>query len=154
MVIVSVAFAVFSTLAVTVLQPKHVYANEGGAADQAEGTPGSCKPGDGGNFLGMPPWYRYLKGETSAGKCVPVIDIADNPQNITKIALAIFEIILRVAGLVAVVYIIWGGFNYLLSQGEPDKTKGARQTIVNALVGLAIAVSATAIVKLVARSVT
>jgi len=38
----------------------------------------------------------------------------------------------------------------VLSRGEPENTKAARGTIVNALIGLVIAASATAIVNLIA----
>lgn len=131
-----------------------VLAQEGGAADEAEGTIGSCQPGAGGGFLNMPTWYKYLPGTTEFGKCTPVIDIEHRPSDVAKIALAVLEIILRVAGIVAVIFVIWGGFIYLLSQGDAEKVKGARETIVHALVGMAIAVSATAIVNLLARSIT
>lgn len=136
--------------------PGQVFAQEGegGAGAQSEGSPSSCKPGSGGSFLRFPTWYKYLDGERTAGNnCTPVIDLSERPEDLAKILLAVFEIILRVAGLVAVIFVIWGGFVYLLSQGEPDKIKGARETIVHALVGLAIAVSATAIVNLVARNI-
>lgn len=131
-----------------------VFAQEGGAADDAEGTIGSCQPGAGGGFLSMPTWYKYLQGTSEFGKCTPVIDIEHRPSDVAKIALAVLEIILRIAGIVAIVFVIWGGFIYLLSQGDPEKVKGARETIVHALVGMAIAVSATAIVNLIARNIT
>lgn len=54
--------------------------------------------------------------------------------------------------MVAVGFIIFGGFQYMLSQGEPERTKGARSTILNALIGLAISLSAVAIVNLIGRN--
>lgn len=70
-----------------------------------------------------------------------------------QIALAIVDILLRVGALVAVGFVLYGGFVYLTSQGEPDGTKRGRQAIVNALVGLLIAIFATAIVTFIGRSV-
>lgn len=104
-------------------------------------------------FLGFPTWYKYLEPRIENGTCTLTFpkDTAGNTdlgRAAPPILLAVFEIILRVAGLVAVGYVIYGGFTYLISQGEPDRIKGARTTIVNALIGLAIAVSATAIVNL------
>jgi hypothetical protein len=99
------------------------------------------------SFFGLPTWYKYL---SFSGDC----DIEfDMQQDIPKVALALFEIILRLGGLVAVGFVIYGGFQYILSQGEPDRLKGARGTIINALIGLAITISATVIVNLVAGSI-
>jgi hypothetical protein len=68
------------------------------------------------------------------------------------IGLAIFEDLLRVAGLAAVAFVIYGGIRYITSQGEPEGTKGALSTIVNALIGLVIAIIAAATVSFIANS--
>lgn len=105
------------------------------------------------SFLGFPTWYRYLNPtfDDSNNEC----KINFDPQtDIPKVVLAVFEIILRLAGIIAVIFVIYGGFQYILSQAEPDRVKGARSTIINALIGLAIAISATFIVNLIARNIT
>lgn len=100
-------------------------------------------------FLDFPTWYKYLNPSFSNGECVLSFDIK---QDIPRVLLAVFEILLRVGGMVAVGFIIFGGFQYMLSQGEPERTKGARSTILNALIGLAISLSAVAIVNLIGRN--
>lgn len=105
------------------------------------------------SFLGFPTWYKYLNPTFDASKNDCIIDF-DIQSDIPKVLLAVFEIILRLAGMIAVVFVIYGGFQYVLSQAEPDRVKGARSTIINALIGLAIAISATAIVNLIARNIT
>ena len=60
------------------------------------------------------------------------------------------DLLLRLSALIAVGFIVFGGVTYTISQGQPDKTKEALRTIINALVGLAIAVVATAFVSFVA----
>lgn len=110
----------------------------------------ACRPGSGGGLLGIPTWYKYLGGDSSDGKCVPVFTI---PDDIGAILLALFEIILRVGSLVAVGFIIYGGFQFILAQGEPDRIKGARSTIINSLIGLVITILATAVVNLVANNI-
>lgn len=127
-----------------------VYAQEGGAADTA-GAASACGTAKGAEFLKFPTWYKFLDSEQVGGKCTPKFVF---PDDIPKILMAIFEIILRVAGIVAVVMVVYGGIQYTLSQGEPDRVKGARRTIVNALVGLVITMSATAMVNFVARGIT
>jgi ABC-type Fe3+ transport system permease subunit len=71
-----------------------------------------------------------------------------------RIALAIIEILLRIATIVSLGYVVYGGFRYITSQGEPDATKSARQTIINAMIGLVIALLATGIVAFVANRLT
>jgi hypothetical protein len=73
--------------------------------------------------------------------------------DIWLIVAAIIEIALRIAAIVAVIFIIYGGFSYTTSQGDPEGTAKARGTIVNALIGLAVAVMAAAIVSFIARSI-
>lgn len=48
------------------------------------------------------------------------------------------------AGFLAVMFIIWGGFLYMTSAGDPAKAKNGQQTLTRALVGLGIAIVAKA----------
>ncbi len=105
----------------------------------------------GGDFFGLPTWYKYLEGDTSSGKCVPTFDLA-NPNNLWGIALAIAEMLLRIASLVAIGFIIYAGFIYMTSGGEPERAKNAKNTIVNAIIGLVISILATAIVTLIGNT--
>jgi hypothetical protein len=102
------------------------------------------------NLLDFPTWYKYLNPHFANNECV--LD-AEFPDAIPKIALAVFEIILRVSGMLAVIFVIYGGFQYLTSTGEPDKAKNARTTIINALVGLMIAMLSTVIVNVIGRNI-
>jgi len=42
--------------------------------------------------------------------------------------------------------VIWGGFTYMTSQGDPSTTAKAQKTVINGLVGLVIAILAATIV--------
>lgn len=111
----------------------------------------SCTP-TGGGFFGLKPWYAYLDGETdSLGRCVP--QLGNSGQGIWLVVLAIIDSLLRIASLVAVGFIIYGGIQYVISQGEPDKTNQAKNTIINALVGLVISIAAASIVSFVGQRV-
>ena len=57
--------------------------------------------------------------------------------------------VVAVAGLVAVIFIIIGGINYMTSAGDPNKVKKAKDTILYAVIGLVICVLAFAIVNFV-----
>jgi hypothetical protein len=112
-----------------------------------------CRPGSGGISTNiLPTWYKYLNGATDeTGRCAVVFKF---PDDIAPIALALVDILLRVGAFVAVMFVFYGGFQYLISQGEPDKVKGAQQTILNALIGLVIALLATAAVTLIGNQLT
>lgn len=99
----------------------------------------------------IPPWYEYIPKSEENGRCELNFVF---PDHIGLVLLALFEIILRVGALVAVVFVIYGGFQYMLSQGEPDKTKNARTTIINAVVGLVITTLATVVVNFVGGRLT
>ncbi len=52
-------------------------------------------------------------------------------------------------GIIALVMLIWGGFRYVISAGNPETTKKAGQSILNAVYGIAIAIGGQIIVKFV-----
>lgn len=102
------------------------------------------------SFLRFPTWYEYLDSETVAGKCSVKLNF---PGDLSKIVLAAIEIFLRVGALVAVGFIVYGGVQFILSQGDigagnVPKSTIARHTIQNALIGLVIAMVSTFIVRL------
>lgn len=109
-------------------------------------------PCHGGNFLNFPTWFKYLPSTTDPNThvCSPRIS---SLSDIWLIVAAILEILLRVAAIAAVIFIIYGGVTYVLSQGEPEKTTRAKMTIINALGGLVVAVMATVIVSFIAGSI-
>lgn len=103
-----------------------------------------CQP-RGNSFLSFPTWYKYLNvAYDSKEGCH--IDKFNVPADFVLIALAIGEILLRIGGLVAFGFVIWGGIQYVTSQGEPDKTKKALETVMNAVIGMVISIFATAII--------
>ena len=61
--------------------------------------------------------------------------------NLTNVLYWIYAI----GGLVAVAVIVYGGVKYVMSQGDPGKTKQASQIIAYALIGLGVVVLAGAI---------
>ena len=98
------------------------------------------------SFLGFPTWYEYLHMSGGQPQIQKLTDI-------WLIVAAIIEILLRIAALVAVAFIIYGGFSYTTSQGDPDSTSKAKKTLVNALIGLAVAVTAAVTVSFIAKSI-
>lgn len=103
-------------------------------------------------FFTLPVWYRYLneagKMEEVNGRC-EFVSTFSFPGDLALVGLGLLDISLRLAGLVAVGFVVYGGFQLLTSQGDPEGIKHGRQTITNALIGLVIALLATALVAFV-----
>lgn len=96
-----------------------------------------------GNFFGFPQWYKYLE---DGDKCAPRLE---HLTDIWLIGLAVIEILLRVAIIAAIIYVMIGGFKYITSRANPEKTSAAKNTVVDALIGLVVAVVATAVVSFI-----
>lgn len=118
------------------------------------GTASAVNCGSKPTFLGLIPWYQYLHvTDDGQGGC-KITDFSGSDPASTLgghspfllIALAIVDDLLRVATLIAVGYVIYGGFRYMTSNGSPDGTKNAQNTIIDAMVGLVIAIVATSAV--------
>jgi hypothetical protein len=67
------------------------------------------------------------------------------------IVLNILDDIFRVIGVFATGYLIWGGYRYMLARGRPEQISKAKLTILNAIIGLAIAALGGSIVNLFLR---
>jgi hypothetical protein len=94
------------------------------------------------NFL--PHWWEYLKtAPDPLGQCSPVFKF---PNDILAVALAMIDILLRLAGFVAVISIIIAGFQHLFTGGNPENAANARKRLLYAILGLLIAMLATAVV--------
>lgn len=63
----------------------------------------------------------------------------------------VIQILALVTGVISVLVIMIGGFRYIISTGDPAKVNSAKDTILYALIGLAIAVLAQGIVAFVLR---
>ena len=106
------------------------------------------------NFLSFPTWSRGLNCEDlGGGKIGSIVIENDSPADIIFIvALNIVDIALRAVGIIAIGFIIYGGFRYVISRGSPEETKKAMDTILKAVIGMVIAmISAIAVSFLVSR---
>lgn len=113
---------------------------------QTAPTPGASCTLPKSSFFGVPTWYAYLEGETDpiTKKCSPKLDISNKGFiSLLPIGLAVIDILLRAAGVVAVGFIIYAGVQYIISQGEPDGTTKAKDGIINAIIGLGIVMVAS-----------
>lgn len=94
---------------------------------------GACEGGSGGG-----------EGGSSSSICGAAEQ--DSAENIIK---NVINAILVVLGMIAVVMIVIGGIRYATSNGDASGIKGAKDTILYAVVGLVVAILSYAIVNFV-----
>lgn len=75
-----------------------------------------------------------------------------NGVSLPEFAHRIADALIYVVGAVSVIMVIWGGMKYAVSMGHPKRVKSARDTILNALIGVVIAICSYAIVNFVIES--
>jgi hypothetical protein len=80
-------------------------------------------------------------GETTKGNC--------KDTGVNNIISTVVNILSIVVGAVAIIQIIVAGFKYITSGGDSNKVGNAKNTLIYALVGLAIAALAQALVHFV-----
>jgi len=100
-----------------------------------------------GSFLGIPTWYEYISSGDGSS--------CDNPSvsslnDIWLIGLAVLDMLLSVAVLAAIVYFLLGTIQLITARGNPENIAGARSTLINAIIGLAIAFLSATLVSYVA----
>ena len=102
----------------------------------------ACGSGSDADFLGLPPWHRGL---TCDGD---VVDLSAKPigETVVIIALNMVDMALRLLSLVAIGFIIFGGFQYMIARGEPSGVAKGKATVTHAVIGLIIGIASSAIV--------
>ncbi len=110
-----------------VLQPQNVYA--------------ACSNA---HFLTFPAWYNGL----TDGNCniKSPAKVGGISTFIIIIAMNFLDMLFQAVAYIAVGYILWGGFKYVTSYGEASEIVLARQRILNAVIGLVIAMVAVGII--------
>lgn len=115
-------------------------------------------------FFGLEPWYHFMpaselgyNGDPCAIHCFNFFvqnkhnpnECGETASDVPGVILAIIDDLLRIAALVAVAFIIIGSFQFVGSRGNSERTASAQSTVLNALIGLAIALVAVGFVSFI-----
>ncbi len=92
--------------------------------------------------------FGGIDGSDFAGQAG--LSAGDLPATIASI----IRTVLGFLGIVAVVIILWGGFQWMTAGGNEDKVKIAKRLIVQGIIGLVVILSAFAIASFVINSIT
>lgn len=101
------------------------------------------------SILTFPVWYRGLNASADNCEIVSPDAVGGLSAFIWRIVLNVLDIALQLVGYIAVGYILYGGFQFIVSEGSSEGSAKARKTILNAAIGLVLSVASVAIINLV-----
>ena len=95
------------------------------------------------HFLGLTAWYDGL----TDSNCEIIQPNSDEELKIYvwTIALNVVSMIMGIVGYLAIGLVMWGGIQYMIAHGDPVKLAKGKKTITNAVVGLALVMTASII---------
>ena len=92
------------------------------------------------------------------GACLPPATTSTTgivgSTSLPDLVIRVIQILLGLAGTIAVVMVVVGGFLYLTSAGNEEQNEKGKKTLLNALIGLAVAILSFAIVTVISGSLT
>ena len=94
------------------------------------------------HFLGLPAWYDGLT-EGDDCKIKSPKDDEDVKAYVWTIVLNVMGLITGLIGYLAIGFVMWGGIQYMIAQGDPGKVAKGKKTITNAVIGLVISMTAS-----------
>ena len=89
---------------------------------------------------------QVFAAATPWGGCLESTDVA-TIKCIVPLFTNLVQGVLAISGVVLFIMLVVGGFNFLLSGGDPKKLEAARGTLTGAIIGLVVIVSAYLIIK-------
>jgi hypothetical protein len=89
--------------------------------------------------------------KTSSGLCLPAD--RETELSVVELIIRVINFLLAIAASIAILFIIIGGFRYIISAGNPDGAKAGKQTLFNAVIGLAIIILSYVIVSVVDNTI-
>lgn len=99
------------------------------------------------SFLGFKPWYDGL-ADSNGNIQAPTVSTEG-----TELASFVWHIVLNIVfdltlaiGYIALAMVIYGGYMYIMSQGDPGKAAKGKRTLSTAVIGVVIALGASVIV--------
>ena len=73
-------------------------------------------------------------------------------QTFGQLIATVLQVLLLVAGSIAVVYLVVGGIKYILSRGNEEKVESAKSTMTAAVWGLVIIIMSFAIILIISEA--
>jgi len=90
-----------------------------------------------------------IPGSETPVEAIPVL----SGTSLTQLIEQIINVLLVVVGILAVIYLIYGGIMYITAGGDAEKANKGRVAITNAIIGIVIIMLALAIYNFVIQGV-
>jgi len=86
------------------------------------------------------------------------LDVVDgyegsNQRDLPSAIMTIVNYVLVIVGVIALAFLVYGGFLYITSHGDSSQVDAAKQTIINAVIGIVVIGVAAALVNFVVGAV-
>jgi hypothetical protein len=81
------------------------------------------------------------------------LPVKEDVGSIQEFILKIIGWLLFFGAVIAVVYLIWAGYQYITAGGDPEKATKAKTAIINAIIGIVVIILSYAILNAVRRAV-
>lgn len=80
--------------------------------------------------------------------------LGDNVVDVRIVVGRVIKAILGISGVAALLMFVWGGFQWLISGGSPEKVKKGKETLTWAVIGLVVIFTAYILVSALIRTLT
>ena len=96
---------------------------------------------------------NFDTGLGNIGGLFPRTGIA-NSGTFQDLLMNVISILLLVAGGIAIVFVIIGGYQYMTSAGNEEQAEKGRKILINSVIGLVVIILATTIVRIISGLLT
>lgn len=93
---------------------------------------------------------NYLAQQINIGG-QPIEGPLQGINNLSDIVNRIIELLIPLGGIILLFVLILGGYQYLMSQGQPEKIKAAQAKITTGIIGFILLVFSYIVVNLIAK---
>lgn len=84
----------------------------------------------------------------------PAFAASGDVSSIETFIKSVIGILVKIAGLVAAGFFVWGGFGYITSSGNPEMLDRSKRTILYSAIGLAVVLGAFVLTNIVSELAT
>jgi len=97
--------------------------------------------------------------DTNTNLCLPANPYKDKggiagATSIGKVITIVLKILLTLAGVVAVVFVIYAGYSYITSGGNEEQATKAKKVLFNAILGLILIILSFVIISVITNTLT
>ena len=100
-------------------------------------------------------WFKSSPGTPEANRGIRrLFGLGAGPagqESIGGLITTVLQILLMVAGGIAVIFLVLGGIRYIASRGNEEATEAAKKTMTSAIVGLIVVIMAFAMVFIISQ---